>query len=135
MKRRFFIIPPMFTKNKTGINYLTQVPVRMELEFTDDDGKITLLLPKFKNERFIQWFVPKRKPTQIKFHLDETGSQVWRAIDGHKPVEMICNDVRDYLTSKGKPTDQVEERVTSFLTILSRNGFISFNEAPLQSGE
>ena len=125
----------MLAKPLTKDNYLSQIPLKKELDYTEADGKITLMLPRFKNEKFIQWFIPKRKPSHVKFHLDETGSEVWRSIDGTKPVEFICQEVKNHLENMGKPVNQIEERVTSFLTILSRNGFICFNEVQPQSGE
>lgn len=125
----------MFNKNKLSVNYLIQVPVRKEMEYTETDGKITLLLPKFKSDKYSNWLIPRWKSTHIKFHLDEIGSQVWRLIDGQRSVEDICNEVKLFLSNQDKPIDQVEERVTSFLTILSRNEFIRFNEAQPQSGE
>jgi hypothetical protein len=125
----------MFKKKKPSVNYLAQVPLRKEMEFTDTDGKITLLFPKFKNFKYSKWLIPRGKTTHIKFLLDETGSQIWRLINGQKPVGEICIDIKLYLSDQGKPVDHVEERVTSFLTVLSKNGFISFNEVQPQLNE
>jgi hypothetical protein len=125
----------MFFKKKQQINYLALVPVRKINDFTDADRKVTLVVPKFKNERFRNWFIPKHKSTHIKIHLDEMGSQVWRSINGQRTVEDLCFLLKDYSQNHNLPDTQIEERVTKFLTDLYKNGFISFNEAQLQSGE
>jgi len=125
----------MFAKKKQPLNFLNLIPVRKDIEFTDTEGKVTLLLPKFKNEKFSNWFIPRSKTTKINFRMDETGSQVWRLIDGYKSVEKICSDLHIFLTNINKPTSQIEERVTRFLTDLAKNNFIRFNEVQSQSGE
>jgi len=116
-------------------NYLVLIPVRKITEIKEVDGIITLMLPKFKNATFRNWFIPKSKSTHYKIHLDDLGSQVWRLIDNSKSVQEICDLLYDYLMNKNKPSTQVEERVTKFLTDLYTNQFITFNEAQFQSGE
>jgi Coenzyme PQQ synthesis protein D (PqqD). len=119
----------MLFRKKVSKNYLSFIPTRKIQEFSESDGKISLLVPKFKNERFGKWFIPKHKSIHFKIHLDELGSQVWWLIDGNRSVEEICNLLNDFLNTHHKPADQLEERVTRFLTDLHRNGFVSFSEA------
>jgi len=116
-------------------NYLVLIPVRKITEIKEVDGIITLMLPKFKNEKFRKWFIPRFKSTHFKIHLDDMGSKVWRLIDDKRTVQDICTLLNEFLASKNKPSTQVEERVTKFLTDLYTNQFITFNEAQFQSGE
>ena len=125
----------MSFKQKAPKNYLTLTPIRKVQEFSEIDGKITLLVPKFKNELFSSWFIPRQKSTHFKIHLDELGSQVWWLIDGYRTVEEICSLLNDFLAKQNKPATQLEERVTLFLSDLYKSEFISFNEAQPQSGE
>src|SRR6266568_5703104 len=82
-----FQISKMFFKKKQPENYLTFIPVRKIKEFSETEGKITLLIPKFKNEGLRKWLVPNHKSAHIKIHLDENGSNVWRLIDDRVTVE------------------------------------------------
>lgn len=125
----------MIFKKKQPLNLLLLVPVRKELEFTDIEGKVTLLIPKFKNQWFSSWFIPRHKTSHIHFRLDEIGSQVWRLIDGNKTVNDICNEMNPFLTNLGKSTDHIEDRVAGFIKDLAKHEFIILNEAQSQSGE
>jgi hypothetical protein len=121
-------------KQKEPQNYLTLVPIRKITECNEVDEKITLLVPKFKNAIFRNWFIPKSKSIHYKIHLDDLGSHVWLLINDTRTVQEICDLLQEYLVSKNKPSTQVEERVTKFLSDLNKNGFIGFNEAQPQSG-
>jgi hypothetical protein len=126
----------MLFKTKETRNYLMLIPARLVDEYIiDDNGKITLMVPKFKNEKFRNWFIPKRKTTHFNVHLDEMGSLVWGLIDGKRSVETLCLLLEDRLREQYRPINQLEERVTYFLTQLHKNEFILLNEASLQSNE
>ena len=109
------------------MNYLTLKPVRIIQDSTEINGKVTLLIPKFKNERLRQFLIPSRKSPFIKVHLDEMGSEVWKLIDNTNTVENICHTLRSKLMEKAQPTIQIEERVTTYLTELYKNRFIKFD--------
>lgn len=115
----------MFLK-KAPINYLSLIPVRMVKEFTETDGRITLLIPKFKNLFFQKFFIPKRKSPHFRIHLDELGSKVWQQIDGKQNVELICSKLPKSINSESPPDDQLENRVTKFLTELYKSRFVTF---------
>jgi hypothetical protein len=114
-------------------NYLTMIPVRKIIEFNEEDGKIDLLIPKFKHLTFLYNLFPKSK--HFKIHLDDLGSQVWRLIDGKRTVQEVCSLLNEFLVRNEKPSAQIEERVTKFLSDLYRNGFINFNGVSPQSNE
>ncbi len=116
----------MKLKKQTVQNYLTMVPVKNVKEFTETDGKIILLLPKFKNEKFGRWFIPRRKSAHFRIHLDDLGSKVWIEIDGNKSVDEICQSLESQFSKDSEQVNQLEERITKFLTELYKSRFITF---------
>ena len=116
----------MKIRKRTVQNYLNMVPLRNVKEFAESEGKIILLVPKFKNEKFGRWFIPRRKSTHFRIHLDDLGSMVWNEIDSNKSVDEICQSMKYQFAQKNKQVDQLEERVTQFLTKLYKNRFITF---------
>ena len=98
----------MFFKKTPPKNYLSLVPLRRVKDFSESEGKITLLIPKFKNEGLRKWLVPKHKSTHFKIHLDETGSHVWRLIDDCATVEEICDQLNKLLLSQGEIPDLLD---------------------------
>jgi hypothetical protein len=107
-------------------NYMDMVPVRNVLEFSDKDGKITLLIPKFKSEWIRKWLIPEKRSKHFRIHLDEMGSKVWRLIDGQKNTEVICDQLGHADPADSNPENQIELRVTKFLSQLYKNRFIIF---------
>jgi hypothetical protein len=107
-------------------NFLEMIPVRNVREFTREGEKITLLIPKFKSERFSQWFIPASRSRHISIHLDEMGSLVWDLIDGEKNAGEICDQVGQFLQDKDSTEHALDLRVTEFLRQLYKNRFIIF---------
>lgn len=109
---------------KPQSNYLDKIPVRKVAEFSSEEGKITLLVPKFKNAWLRKWLIPTRRSPHFRIRLDENGSAVWELIDGERNAGEICDIMRD----RGIDGEGLEERVTGFLSKLYRNRFIVFKE-------
>jgi hypothetical protein len=107
---------------KGAENYLERVPVRAEwLNWADENGVVTLLIEnKGVMNRIFQRLLKKPKTSYI--HLDETGSAVWRLIDGQRTVNEIGALLEDSSDEKGQSTYQ---RLAEFIGILERNRFIS----------
>lgn len=100
------------------------IPVRNVQEFNDQDGKITLHIPKFKNAWMRKYFIPERRSRHFRIHLDVLGSHVWRLIDGQRDTQEICEQLSQIGDlDQGSP---VELRVTKFLSQLYKNRFIVF---------
>ncbi len=106
------------------LNYLDATPVQKCKFNLNEEGIVTLIVPKFKNEKFNQWFLHQRKRF-FNIALDEIGSVVWQQIDGQRKVYEICNKSSEILGEKIHP---VEHRVTKFLTMLYEARYISFKE-------
>jgi len=89
----------------------------------NEEGKVVVIVPKFSNQNFARWFIPKRKSTHFNVKLDEIGSESWLAIDGARSVA----DIASLLEGKfSMPEGESPVRLTKFLTQLYDQRFISF---------
>jgi hypothetical protein len=109
-------------------NYLDMVPVRNVQEYTEEEGKITLLIPKFKSEWMRKWLISRNRSKHIHARLDTLGSKVWRNIDGVNDVSTICQNVSEQIKSENKTEEQLDERIATFLTQLYKHRLIIFRE-------
>ena len=113
-------------KEKHQVNFMDKVPVRNYKEFKEIEGKITVLIPKFKNQFASKLLIPKNKSAYMKFHLDETGSAVWKLIDDSETVEGICKKLRYIIGSHESKNDELEEKLVLFLSNLCKTNIIKF---------
>lgn len=116
-----------FTRRKIlkESNYLDLTPFRIHREEIDENGLVTILVPKFTNKFVVKYIVPTLKSKYFKIHFDELGSETWKLIDG----KINVNNISESLLAKfGDKIQPVHERVTKFLSQLYLQGFISFNE-------
>jgi hypothetical protein len=111
-------------KPKQQINFLDLIPIHKITEFTETEGRITLLLPKFKRKWMIKWLIPTKRSKHFRIHLDDMGSGVWKLIDGSRNTSVICQLLSDANTNESH--EHLELRVTKFLGELYKNKFISF---------
>ena len=121
----FFSIVSIMIQRKPQ-NYLSMVPVHNVQEFKETEGKITMLIPKFKHDWLRKWLIPKHKSPFFRIHLDETGSHIWQLINGKRTVEEICFEMRGIYQHEEKAIEHLEERITQFLTGLYKKRFIIF---------
>ncbi|MBP6977765.1 MAG: PqqD family protein [Bacteroidales bacterium] len=108
-----------------GANYLALTPVRIHAHVIGEDGRVILIVPKFKNPVLRQWLIPRNKSDHFRIHLDGPGSATWLAIDGVSNVSEICSRLEESLGEKISPA---ESRVTRFLTLLYDQRYITFKE-------
>jgi len=106
-------------------NYLDLNPKVRYQHSTDENGIVTVLIPKFKTELFLKLLIPKRRSPHFRAKLDELGSAVWLEIDGKKNVAEVCNQL---FLRFGPRIEPVTDRITKFLTSLYRQGLITFTE-------
>ena len=99
----------------------------MEDQLTED-GRIDILLPRFKSSFLNQVARNSKKGGYIYIHLDELGSTIWQLIDGQKKVMQICSELNELKSGKLQPVDETEKRVTEFLSRLYQERYISFRE-------
>jgi hypothetical protein len=109
-------------------NFLDLIPVRTMKEQIREDGKVDILLPRFKSLYWQEVYRNSRKGEFIKIHLDETGSSIWKLIDGNRKVFEICIHLNESMPEKMQPADETESRVTKFLSRLYQERYITFRE-------
>ncbi len=72
-------------------------------------------------KKFTQILLKKPKYTYVE--LDDFGSFVWEQMDGERSVFEIGKRVKEHF---GKEAEPLYERLTKFVQILRRNGFILY---------
>ena len=103
---------------------LDLVPLRLHKHILEDDGKLILLVPKFRNEKLSNFIIRQGKSKHFRIHLDEFGSATWLEMDGKKNVREIC----DILLEKfGERIQPVEKRISKYLTTLYDQRYITFS--------
>jgi uncharacterized protein YuzE len=118
----------LFNKKKkelADINYLELTPGRLYEHVLEENGKVSVLIPRFTNKILVKTLAPILKSPFVKTKFDEFGSQVWLEIDGKKKVLDISTNLKQKF---GERIEPVEERLTKFLTQLYNYKFVSFNE-------
>jgi hypothetical protein len=111
-----------------SVNYLDLVPVRTMEYRPAEEGKIDILLPRFKNNFWREAYRKSRKGEYIYIHLDPQGSAIWLAIDGRKNVNALCTEVNILHPGLFQPADETAARVTQFLSLLYQQRYITFRE-------
>jgi hypothetical protein len=95
---------------------------------TREDGKVDVLLPRFKHPVLKRALQPRRKEEFIRIHLDEIGSVIWLGIDGKMSVGELCESLQQSHAEKLEPPEETEKRVTDFLSMLYQQRYIIFRE-------
>jgi hypothetical protein len=106
-------------------NYLDLTPYRLFNEEVSEDGFVNVLIPKFTNPIAVKYLTPRLKSPDIKIKLDEIGSAVWMELNGKQKVGIITKKMESKFGEKISP---VNERLTTFLTQLYMQKYISFKE-------
>jgi hypothetical protein len=109
-------------------NYLDLTPVRIFDHEIREDGKVDILLPRFKNEIARRMLKPHKKSNIIPIKLDEVGSAIWLMIDGKLRVLEISEKMKTLYPDKLQPPAETEKRITQFLSLLYQQKYISFRE-------
>ncbi|KUO62381.1 hypothetical protein APF79_07680 [bacterium BRH_c32] len=107
-----------------GKNTLDMIPKKV-YKISDNDGLVTIHIPKFKNKILVKYLVPRLKKPEIKLKLDAFGSQVFREMDGEKKVSDIIISLREVFGEKVEPA---EDRLSKFILNLYDGGLITFKE-------
>ena len=116
-----------FKKRKIlkSANLLDLIPVRLVQHEAHENGKIKLLVPRFKQKWLQGVFTGKRKSAEFRISLDEIGSSVWLSIDSNKSVSNIIENLNKNIEEK---ENSIEGRISAFLTRLYQEDLITFKQ-------
>lgn len=103
-------------------------PVRLRDHQFTKDGNICLIVPKFQKRWMRDFFISGRRKKHITIYLDELGTATWLEIDGEKNIQQISDRLKEKMGEKIQPLDEVEDRVTKFLSQLYEQRYITFRE-------
>jgi hypothetical protein len=107
-------------------NYLQLIPVRMMEYQMEEQGTVTILLPRFKNNYWREVYRNSKKGEYIFIRFDHLGSSIWQLIDGKQNVDEICTLMKEIHSKQLHPIEETEKRVTQFLSLLYQQRYISF---------
>ncbi len=116
LKRRKFL---------KSANTLELHPIKCYSELIDDEGIVSVLIPKIKNETLRNFASRYVKNIFMKVKLDKYGSEVWKKIDGEKNVDLIIQEIKNQLSDE---LVDAESRIINFIFILYQQDFITFKE-------
>jgi hypothetical protein len=109
-------------------NFLHLTPVRMMDYRVNNDGKVDILLPRFRSKFWKDVYRKSTKGEFIYIHLDATGSVIWQQINGETSVENICSGIWEKEQASKNYSEDFQKRVTQFLSVLYQQKYISFKE-------
>ena len=101
---------------------LAMVPVRAVPFETGEDGRVTLLRPKFVSP-WLAWLQPLLARPVFRVRLDEVGSFLWLQVDGERTVAVLCDQLGAAFGERAEP---VQERGLSFVYQLLEGRFVAF---------
>lgn len=106
-------------------NSFDLTPIKLVDHEIEENGLVSILMPKVYNQLMKKILEPKLSSKHIKIKLDEIGSTVWLSIDNNKNVGQIAKELVDRFQDKIQP---VEERLPNFISQLYAQKFITFKE-------
>lgn len=111
-------------KSNHKVSIMDVVPSRRDgiSTYTNEDGKVTLGIQRFKSGWINKYFMPKRISSEIKVPLDRYGSVVWTFINGKLTVSEIINQVEEIFPQE----EHLDERIVTYLYHLKKDKLIDF---------
>jgi len=106
-----------------GANLLDVIPQRTRGSRDEENGTVTVLIPRFGAGRVGSVLERLLRSAPITLHLDEMGTAVWRLCDGRRSVYEIGDCLK---TEFGDRIDPVYERLGAFLHQMRRAGIIEW---------
>ena len=108
-------------------NLLELTPLRLHSHEIKENGQIVLLVEKFKNKELAK-FMLGRRSGHFRIRLDEMGSALWILMDGNSNVATLVSNLRTQWMEKPEKTEDLEQRVATFMSQLYDNRYITFKE-------
>jgi len=108
--------------SQSEINLLDLTPQQSCEYDIDEEGLVTVKIPRFKSEALRYFLVPRWKSPYVHMRLDRFGSFVWMQCDGSRTIGVIGERMVEEF---GEDVEPVYERLRAFFHQLSRNTFIT----------
>jgi hypothetical protein len=112
----------VLAKRPREVNLLALRPVRNVQWEKSPEGRVVLIVPKFRNRLLVRVLVPLLKRPTMKLTLDEIGSDVWSLCDGETDVGTIAKRLAE---KHGEQTDPGYERLARFFKALERERLVT----------
>lgn len=111
---------------KNNLYFSDQKPEQNIKWETGENGKIYLLKEKSRN-RFMKQIIDLFGKNQFfRIHLDETGTLVWKNINGKNSIKELGEIVKK--EKGGESFLQAEKRVEHFIALMLKNKFIKVRQ-------
>ena len=101
----------ILTMARPTYNLLDLRPRRLR-EWEEEDGRVVVLVPKFRHPLMVRWVLPFLRAKHFRVKLDGLGSAVWRGCDGETDVAAIAERLRAEFGAAAEP---LHDRIGSFL--------------------
>lgn len=113
----------MSTQEKQFLNLWELQPKRNAQWETTEEGKIVVLVPKFRNAILVKLILPYLAKPFFRIKLDAVGTVIWQHCDGVTPVSRIAEILKEQF---GQEVDPVDARINHFLNQLERGDLVIF---------
>jgi len=104
-----------------GLDFAHVRPRRL-LEWCEEDGRCVLLRPRFGTTRAARWVAGLWADPHYRIRLDEVGTLVWKACDGHTSLADIVGRMRERFGDRVEPADQ---RLSQFMRKMLKGRMIA----------
>ena len=105
------------------VDFSTVHPRRL-LEWREEDGRCVLLRPRLGSGRLARWVAGLGGDAYYRIQLDEVGSLVWKACDGHTSLADIVMRMRERFGDRVEPADQ---RLARFVRQMLKGKLLKLN--------
>ncbi len=113
-------------KKEETLNLLELIPRRTREFDVDDEGIVTVKMPRFETGWMLRHLVPRWKSPHVRTRLDDVGSFVWLQCDGETPVGAIAERMQEKF---GERIEPVNGRLKVFFQQLARRTWITLHRA------
>ena len=117
----------MNSETAKALNLLDLTPVRNARFETNEEGLVTLFVPKFQNQWTVRWLIPLLAKPYIRLKLDAYGSFIWNACDGNTTVRNIGIKMSEKF---GEEIDSLYERIGLFVRRLDESQSLLITDVP-----
>ncbi len=113
----------MVKKRKyTREEFLQLKPVRKEFIWFEEEGKVRIVVPKFKSKIGKRFCRMLGRDPEFTVNLDEKGSLVWKMCDGKHTVEEILKEMEQAFPDE----KDIDVRLFLFLSNMKKLGYVTY---------